>query len=208
MRVVLYIFLGLLPAFCLIMPCAAAEPDMDRALNRLNALTASINSLRCDFTQTTSIPLFTAPVVSQGILLFQKPDALVWEYTAPVAQGLAFSGGKGFRWDEDKSRRTPFIIAEDPIAGLIAAQMLAWIRFDRIWIEAQYAIQVEEEEPLSLILIPKNADMRSVLASLSIRFADDGIARTILLMEASGGSTEIRFHSVVVNGAVDAGEFR
>ncbi len=208
MRVVPHCVLCLLLALSLSVPCAAASDSTDNALNRLNALTASVTSLRCDFTQTTAIPLFADPVVSRGRLLFHKPDALLWEYVFPVAQGLAFSGGKGFRWEDEKSNRVPFTLAEDPVAGLVASQMLAWIRFDRAWIETHYAVRLEREEPLSFTLIPKSAGMRSVLTSLTIRFADDGIARTILLKEASGGSTEIRFHSVAVNGPVDAGEFR
>lgn len=199
---------SLLLVFYAAAPCSAAEPGADAVLERLSVLTASIDSLRCDFTQTTTIPLFTEPVISQGRLLFRKPDSLVWEYATPAAQGLVFSGGRGFRWEEDKSRRVPFATAEDPVAGLIASQMLAWIRFDRTWLEAQYAIRVEKEEPLSLVLTPKSADMRSVLASLAIRFAGDGIARDILLTEASGGVTEILFHNVLVNGPMDAGEFR
>jgi outer membrane lipoprotein carrier protein len=188
--------------------CVAADRDTEDALERLKSLTASVDTLRCDFTQTTNIPLFANPVESRGKLLFKKPDSLVWEYTSPTAQGLVFSGGKGFRWEEEKNRRVPFTTAEDPVASLVAAQMLAWIRFDRSWMEARYAVHSGGKDGLSFLLIPKNADLRSILASLSIRFADDGVARTILLKEASGGSTTIQLHNVAVNGPSDAGEFR
>ena len=200
-------------------PCAAAS-GTEKALNRLRDLTASVQSIRCAFTQTTTIPLFAEPVVSEGRFLFKKPDSLVWEYTAPLAQGLAFSGGEGFRWEGGKENRIPFKTADDPVAGLIAAQMLAWIRFDRAWIETHYTVTAadtvtEDGAPapalnpaLSLTLEPKRPEVRSILTSLDLRFGADGIARSILLRETAGGTTAITFHGVAVNVPVDDGEFR
>lgn len=187
--------------------CGAADPETEKALAALQSHTASVASLRCAFTQTTSIPLFSDPVVSRGVLLFKKPDSLVWEYTEPVSQGLAFSGAKGFRWEEDRARRTPFTTAKDPVAGLIATQVLAWIRFDREWIEAQYAIQVADSDTASFLLTPKSEGMRDIVTSLRIRFADDGVAREIMLQEATGGQTVITLHDVAVNAPVADREF-
>ena len=203
-----FVFCLLVFLLCCVSPARAADAGTEDALERIRVRTEAVATLRCAFTQTTAIPLFAEPVVSEGRLLFKKPASLVWEYTAPTAQGLAFSGEKGFRWEEDRNRRTPFTTATDPVAGLVAAQMLAWVRFDRAWIESRYAIRSEDGDGLSFILTPKGDDMRAVLASLSIRFAEDGIARSILLREAGGGSTEIRLRDVVVNGPLDDREFR
>lgn len=206
MRFLFYAFVFLL--LCCASPARAADAGTEDALERIRSLTEAVDTLRCVFTQTTTIPLFVESVASEGILLFRKPASLVWEYTVPVPQGLVISGEEGFRWEEDRSRRVPFTTATDPVAGLVAAQMLAWIRFDRDWIESRYTVRREEGDGLAFILTPKQADMRSVLESLVIRFADDGIARTIVLKEANGGSTEIRLRDVVVNGPVHDREFR
>jgi outer membrane lipoprotein carrier protein len=193
---------------CCAIPAGASGQDAEKALARLRSLTESIDSLRCGFIQTTDIPLFAGSVVSTGRLLFKKPDFLLWEYASPVPQGLVFSGGRGFRWEENRNNRAEFTTATDPIAGLIAAQMLAWIRFDRDWIESRYTIRLEEQNGLTLILTPKSADARAVLASLAISFADDGIARSIVLREAAGGSTVIRLHNVAINDLVGAEELQ
>jgi outer membrane lipoprotein carrier protein len=206
MRLLPHIIVSLL--FCCAIPSGASGQDTENALARLRSLTESIDSLRCGFTQTTDIPLFTGSVVSTGRLLFKKPDSLLWEYAAPVPQGLVFSGGRGFRWEESKNNRSAFTTATDPVAGLVAAQMLAWIRFDRDWIESHYTIRLEEQSGLTLLLTPKNAGTRAVLTSLTIGFADDGIARSIVLREAAGGSTLIRLHDVAINGPVEAEEFQ
>ena len=200
--------LPLLLLLCCAVPAGASGRDTEKALARLRSLTESVDSLRCYFTQTTDIPLFAGSVVSTGRLLFAKPDSLVWEYAAPVPQGLVFSGGRGFRWEENKNNRTTFTSATDPVAGLIAAQMLAWLRFDRDWIEARYTISLEEQGDLTLLLTPKKTGPDAVLTSLALRFADDGIARTVILREAAGGSTVIRLRNVAINEPVGAEEFQ
>ncbi|MDR1686260.1 MAG: outer membrane lipoprotein carrier protein LolA [Desulfovibrio sp.] len=189
-------------------PGFAADGDTDAALRRIRTLTSSINTLRCSFTQTTAVPMFTEPVVSEGRLFFKKPDSLLWEYTAPYPQGLVFSGGKGFRWEDDKNRRKPFTTSGDPVAGLIASQMSAWIRFDRDLIESRYVIRADDREALTFELTPKSAELRSVLVSLRITFADNGAARSVLLRERAGGSTLVRLHDMVVNGLLEDREFR
>lgn len=193
------------------MPCPGSSAT-EQALGRLQELTASVHSIRSVFTQMTNVPLFVDPVVSEGIFLFKKPDSLVWEYTAPIVQGLAFSGGAGFRWEGERKNRAPFKTADDPVAGLVATQMLAWIRFDRVWIESQYAVTMADAasggDVLALTLQPKRPEIRSILTALELRFGEDGIARSIILREATGGTTEIIFHDVAVNAPVDDGEFR
>jgi outer membrane lipoprotein-sorting protein len=194
--------LGLLPA-----PASDAA-DTDIALEMLKQAAANIRTLRCAFTQSTDIPLFSQPIESRGRLLYAAPESLVWEYTSPARQGFVLTGDSGFRWEGERSRRIGFSTAKDPVAGLIAAQMLAWVRFDRSWIEANYTVTVTRLSPIALTLRPKQSEVASVLSALHLAFAEDGVAREIRLQETSGGSTRIDLRDIVLNGPLEAGEFR
>ncbi|MDR3175975.1 MAG: outer membrane lipoprotein carrier protein LolA [Desulfovibrio sp.] len=179
----------------------------DPALARLKNMTENIRTLSCSFRQSTDIPLFSEPAVSEGRLRFRKPDALAWEYSSPMREGLVLKGGSGFRWEDDKSRRKPFVTGEDPLAGLIAGQMLAWVDFDRARIESRYDIVLESESPLVLTLLPRGQDLRSVLSSLQISFDGQGAARRVILNESRGGRTTLDFSGVILNGPVPDAEF-
>ncbi|MDR2124243.1 MAG: outer membrane lipoprotein carrier protein LolA [Desulfovibrio sp.] len=174
----------------------------------LKKLTASIETLACDFRQTTDIPLFIRPMVSEGVMRFKKPGNLLWEYTKPLRQGFALTDGKGFRWEEDRENRVPFTTTKDPLAGFIARQIPAWIIFDRKWIEEEYAVSVDSDSPLSLTLEPKRRDVRAVLTALNITFSPDGVADTVIIREARGGTTTIRFWNVTLNGPMDMRIFK
>lgn len=188
---------------------AAVSGEAERtALETLRTLTAKLETVACDFTQETDIPLFAAPVRSEGVLRFKKPDRLIWEYRSPLREGFVLNGSTGYRWEDDKSKRAVFSAAKDPLAGLIARQMLAWIRFDQEWIRSEYAIRVESSAPLVLTLTPAHAEVRSVLQSLRIAFADSGVAESVTLTETGGGVTTIRFRNVAVNAPLDEREFQ
>lgn len=187
---------------------ASNAPETHAALETLQQTTANIRTLRCAFTQSTDIPLFSKPLESQGRLLYAAPGSLVWEYTAPMRQGFVLDGDSGFRWEGDRNNRVAFSTAQDPIAGLIATQVIAWVRFDRAWIEANYTIAVTCDSPVALILTPKRPEVASVLSALHLAFTGDGVAREILLQEASGGTTRITLRDIVLNGPLEAEEFR
>jgi outer membrane lipoprotein carrier protein len=180
----------------------------EEALMRLRGITASISSLSCDFTQVTDIPLFAAPVTSRGRLLFKKPASLVWEYAEPMKEGFVLNGPNGFRWEEDKSKRTAFRTDRDPVAALIAGQILIWLAFDPQQIRTEYGLAVQSASPLTLVLTPRREAVRSVLLSLRIAFAENGVAESVELTERSGGSTRIFFRNVVLDDPPDDGEFR
>ncbi|MDR1489357.1 MAG: outer membrane lipoprotein carrier protein LolA [Desulfovibrio sp.] len=189
-------------------PCRAGEAgDLDKALARLKNMTENIRTLSCSFRQSTDIPLFSEPAVSEGSLRFRKPDAVAWEYSSPMREGFVLNGGRGFRWEDDKSRRKPFVTGEDPMAGLIAGQLLAWMDFDRARIESRYDIFLENESPITLTLLPRGPDLRSVLGSLQISFDGQGAARRVILNESGGGRTTLDFSAVILNRPVPDAEF-
>ncbi|MDR2726570.1 MAG: outer membrane lipoprotein carrier protein LolA [Deltaproteobacteria bacterium] len=196
---------------CLLPPFAcAAEPLLADAsiLDALRAKAASVQSIRSDFVQKTHIPMFTNPMQSRGRFMFMRPDALLWEYTEPMAEGFILSGGKGFQWDEGRQSHKPFNPENDPIAAIIARQLVAWITFDTNMIGKEYAIEPTNREPLRLKMTPLRQDIASVIESITITFTPEGPASLVELRERRGGATTIAFTRTMVNVPLDAAAFQ
>jgi outer membrane lipoprotein carrier protein len=185
-----------------------APPQETQALESLRERTAAIATLSCSFTQETDIPLFTAPVVSTGTLRFKKPGMIAWEYRSPIAEGFVLAGDKGYRWHDSPDARVPFSTAGDPLAALVARQMLSWISCDLQWIMAEYSLAVSIPEPLTLTLTPRRSETGAVLENLTIAFSPQGVAESVVLREKSGGKTRLRFHNIVLNKPLADEEFR
>lgn len=201
-------FVRVLYAAVLFAACMA--PGLARAedyLRKLKERTASITSVQGEFVQETLIPMFAAPVESKGRFVFRRPDSVRWEYTEPMREGLALKGEAGFRWEDAPASRQNFTVRNDPLAGIVARQLVTWITFDAERIGGEYAIGQSAEEPLRLKMTPLRADIRSVIDSITITFRADGTASLVEIAERQGGKTSIIFAEPVVNGYVDDREF-
>jgi outer membrane lipoprotein-sorting protein len=174
--------------------------DLERKL-------ASVTTVRSDFIQETVIPMFAKPMRTNGRFIFKHPDALLWEYLSPLNEGFSLKGGKGYRWEDGRENKLFFTVQEDPLAAIIARQLVAWIAFDIQSISREYRIERVESETLRLKMTPLREDMRSVIANITISFNQDGTASLVELSEQGGGRTSITFFNTVVNAPVNDKEF-
>lgn len=177
------------------------------ALETLRRRAESLESVRADFVQESSIPLFAQPVLSSGRFVFKRPASLRWEYINPIREGFVLNGDKGFRWDNNSPARKPFSPGKDPLAAIIARQMIAWITYDLESIGREYSIQSLPGPDMRLRMTPLRNDVRGVITAIIITFTPEGPASLVEIREAAGGGTSIRFSNTVVNGPLDGHEF-
>ena len=203
-RPVVRIFFLILVFFASIFPAKAAEPDF---LAPLKAQVATVQTIRSEFTQETVIPMFAKPMLTQGRFVFKRPDALVWEYTSPIREGFSLRAGKGFRWDDGRESRVAFTAGDDPVATVIARQLVAWITFDTDSLSSEYVIEKAGDTPLILKMVPRKDDVRSVIAAIAVTFSPEGPARLVEVFEVRGGKTSIAFTGTIVNAPIADEEF-
>ncbi len=170
----------------------------EQTLSMLKEQAETVHTISSTFVQTTRIPLFQDAVQSQGRFLFKRPNALLWEITAPAKEGFALVGDTGMRWEQGKGRK-PFSVQSDPVMTIVARQLMVWLTLNLAAIEKEYTITVATSTPPTLRLEPKSADMRRVIHSLTILFSPQGVASQVTLEEANGGSTTILFTNTQVN---------
>ena len=64
----------------------------------IRAAAEKVDSISADFVQEKHLPILTKPLKSNGRLFYRRPDALRWEYTAPVKSVLLMHGGDARRF--------------------------------------------------------------------------------------------------------------
>jgi outer membrane lipoprotein carrier protein len=175
--------------------------DLERKL-------ATVTTVRSDFIQETAIPMFANPMRTDGRFIFKHPDALIWEYLSPLNEGFSLKDGKGYRWENGRENRVSFTAQEDPVAAIIARQLVAWITFDIQSISREYHVERVESKALQLKMTPLREDMRSVIADITITFSQEGPASLVELNERGGGRTSITFFNTVINAPVNNEEFK
>ncbi len=175
-----------------------SDPDA-KVLERLEQLSAGIETIASDFTQEKYLAVFQDVMLSTGRFYFKKPSLLRWELTRPVASGFVLKGSAGYRWHQRTGRSETFDIDREPVMKIVAEQLLACAGADFDWLRQKYQIVVEAEGPVRLRLDPL-FDTAGFLEYLQIQFAPDGRhVQQVEVHETDGDFTRLRFENAIIN---------
>lgn len=198
-----------LPVLLLVWLCvpvarlSAQDSVLVDILAELKTAAAQTETLQGSFVQEKTLQMFDQLLVSQGALVFRKPDQLRWELLTPVASGFVLRGSDGVRWNSVSQQVQRFSVATDPVMGLVAQQLLAWARVDLEWLGRRYRMEVLQREPIVLRLIPLDPAEADFVEQLQVAFAPvQGYVREVLVVERQGDSTRLIFNEIELNNRV------
>jgi outer membrane lipoprotein carrier protein len=183
---------------CLALPGAAAQTD--NGLQRLEAFTAQLESLRAQFVQSLFDAQGKAVQESRGTVLLQRPGRFRWEYRLPYEQLIVADGEKLWVYDTELQQVT--VKELDNALGNAPIMLLS------------------ERRPLAEDFIIHNLQPRDGLqwVELEPRVKDTDFTRITLgmdeqgmkvmeLRDSFGQATEVRFVNLEINVVPAAGSF-
>ena len=185
----------------------APAQTRESRLDELITAVRDISSIRANFVQITDIPMFAQPVKTHGLLLYLKPDSLLWEYQRPFVEGFSLKNGRVVRWENSRANIIGKEAGQDRLTSLIADKLMAWVSLDLERIRQEYTVEVIDAAPVTIFLVPKGKNLREIVANLTITFQANGVASSVVLREARGGATTISFIDTVINTAISPAEF-
>ncbi len=171
----------------------------------IRAAAATVKTVRADFVQEKHMKMLARPLVSRGRFLYAAPGSLRWQYDEPVKSLLLIHDGKtaryGFdqgRWVEDDSFD---LQAMQAVVGQIAACLGG--RFDE---SDLFAARLAPGR--RIVLVPKNPGFARFIERIELQLAETpGVIESVVLVEAEGTFTRIRFSDVQINGPVAPSDF-
>jgi hypothetical protein len=172
----------------------------------IRAAAGDIQSVQAVFTQEKHLQILAKPLVSQGRLLFDAPDRLRWEYTAPLPSVLLMDAGSvqrfvqtGGNWTEDAS-------AALPAMSFVMQEIGRWMngRFDE---NPDFAAQLEPGG--RIVLTPRKEALATVIQKIALQLAETpGVIDTVTVYEDAHNFTRLQFTEVSVNQPIDPAAFR
>jgi len=208
----------ILMTIMLLMPFQAfsEEPQQQRDLTakkdeifaRIKQAASGIQTLAGEFTQEKHLEILEKVSLSKGKFFYKNPDSLRWEVTEPVAMGFIVKGDKGKKWRGKDGARLSFSLKKEPVIKIITDQIFAWTRADFAWLEAGYAITVQEETPVTLDLVPLSATEKKYIDHIRLIFSiTEDYVSVIEIHEAGGDYTEIKFINMTINNPIQEDVF-
>jgi len=172
----------------------------------LKKAAGTVTSVRAEFTQEKHMKILARPLVSEGVLFFQAPDSLRWEYKHPVHSILLLHKGKTKRFVQKNGR-----LVEDASANLQSMQVVVqeitqWLngRFDD---NPAFAAQLEPGR--KIVMVPREASFARLIRRIEIELSDrPAVIKSVVIYESEDSFTKLDFRDVILNQKLDDDLFR
>lgn len=186
-------------------PSAAGKAG---AFARISRTASGIKTLAGSFRQERRLAMLARPAVSTGRFYCMKPDKLRWELINPEPSGFLVNGDLAKQWKGKEGPSDAFETKQNPLIKLIVDQVFAFTTADLEWLEQRYGINVVQDDPIVLKLVPRSSKEKQYIDHLRISFEPGtNYVHVVYILEKSGDSTRIEFFDLVINGQLQPGLF-
>ena len=168
----------------------------------IRAAADKIMAVQADFVQEKHLPILAKPLVSTGRLFYRRPDALRWEYTAPVKSVLIMDDGKARRFVESEQGG----LVEDA-SGRMQAMQVVMPEISG-WLSGRFQDNPLFDASLSdgnrILMVPKDEGMQRFIQRIELVMADTpGVIQEVLIFESEKAFTRMVFSNTRVNPELD-----
>jgi outer membrane lipoprotein-sorting protein len=164
-----------------------------------------ISTVDCDFQEDKNLVMLNHTLKIRGRVGLAKPNRLIWIVDSPVRYAVRIDGDEVRQWDEDTNQVQVIHLGGDPTFKAISEQVQGWFLGDYKQLQDSYDLYQTSRQPVSLAFIPRaGTAVTKLLKRIDITFnADETYIDTIVVREAGGDVTRIRFVNVRLNGPPD-----
>ena len=193
-------FAGPLSCFALVMAACLCLGWAD-SWDSIRAAAGKIDSIRADFVQEKHLPILAAPLVSNGRLLYQRPDSLRWEYISPVKNILLMHDGTARRFVQSDQGLVEDASVHMQAMQFVMPEISGWLggRF-----EDNPLFDASLEGANKILLTPKDAGMARFIQRIELLMSDrPGVIEEVLIFESDEAFTRMVFVNTQVNPVID-----
>ncbi|MDR1553769.1 MAG: outer membrane lipoprotein carrier protein LolA [Prevotellaceae bacterium] len=171
---------------------------------KMQVRSKNINTLQCRFVQEKTSTLVLAKAVAKGILLYQSPSMLRWEYTEPVHSILILNGKNAVLLNKDGNQQGNSHVLKQ-LGGII----ISMINGESLRQNKQFATEVfESEKDFRVVLTPIQKRLKEFYKSIELKLDKNTfLAYEIVLEEKSGDKTIIFLNDKEINNEIDINKF-
>jgi outer membrane lipoprotein-sorting protein len=178
------------------------------AFARISKTVSGVKTIAGSFRQERRLAMLARPVVSTGRFYCEKPDRLRWELVSPEPSGFLVNRDQVKQWKGKEGPSGAFETGQNPLVKLIVDQIFAWTTADFKWLEERYVINVVQDDPITLKLVPRSSKEKKYIDHLRISFeVGTNYVHVVNILEKGGDSTRIEFFDLVINNPLPQGLF-
>lgn len=172
-------------------PVADPKPILADLQQKMSTLT----SVYLEFTQERQLKLFTEPLKSEGVMLIDRPGQIRWETTSPYQSILLGNQKSVAQFEFTDGKWTKLKLGFPQMLKRVMDQMTLMHQGKLDALTSDFTISVATGTKTIVSMVPKDENVRSMLAVLEIHLKSDLSATTEVVMREPGGDlTRIIFN--------------
>ena len=169
---------------------------------------ASLESVYFEFTQERQLQLFSEPLKSEGVMLIDKPGQIRWETTSPYQSILLGNQKSVAQFEKTDGQWKKLKLGFPQMLKRVMDQMTLMHQGKLDALTSDFNISVATGSVAVVTMIPKDENVRSMLAALEVVFEPDfSASREVVMREPGGDFTRIVFRREKRNVKFPAGTF-
>ncbi len=177
------------------------------SLDDIQAAAENIRSVKARFIQEKHMKILVKPLVSAGIILYQAPGSLRFEYQTPIKNILLMQGETVTRYIQKGDALVRDKTASMGSMAVVMDEISRWIKGD-FDTKAFDVSLMDLPGPDRIRLIPKEKAMARFIQEIEIGLSEHpGVFKEVTIRENADSFTRLLFEDVVVNSPIDPGLF-
>jgi outer membrane lipoprotein-sorting protein len=165
-----------------------------------------VTSVSAEFTQEKHMRILSHPFVSKGVLYYQTPESLRWEYQSPVRSILLMHNGKTRRYIQGKEGLIEDTGADPQFLQIVLQEMTQWLggRFDE-----NSSFTALFEQGRKIVLTPRQKSISMLIRRIELVLSDrPGLMESVTIYESQDSFTRLTFQNATVNQKIAEAVFR
>ncbi len=163
-----------------------------------------LKSVQADFTQEKHLPILSKPIISKGVLVFQAPASLRWQYFSPVQSLLLMDKHSSRKFVEQNGS-----LVESQAMGMDTMQMIS--QEISSWLSGRFEDSpafITEFLNKQIVLTPRQEGLARLISRIVlVPGEDNGVMQSVTIHEGPDSFTRIVFSNIRINQKIPAGLF-
>ncbi|MEW6670929.1 MAG: outer membrane lipoprotein carrier protein LolA [Thermodesulfobacteriota bacterium] len=169
--------------------------------DELRTAAGKISSVSARFVQEKHMKILVKPLISEGLLFYQTPDSLRWEYQRPIQSILIAHAGETRKFIRRDGKLTADAAAGAPAMQFVIEEISRWLkgRFDE-----NPLFSAGLESGRRIILTPKDKGLAAMIQRIELVLSQrPGVMDSVRIYENENSYTRLIFTNVELNRTLD-----
>jgi outer membrane lipoprotein-sorting protein len=178
-----------------------AGDERARAIERLQARQREVKTLRATVVQRKRHPLLKGEAVTEGTLLFSRPNHVRWEVSTPERTIIVIDDQALVVYRPERREAERRDLRDDFGSRAVVDFLRAGMTLDVAEMEKRFRVDLYRDDGrLTLVLTPRSRWVGQAIAAVTMTHSEEeAVPRQIVVVGQKGDSTETSLANLVVN---------